>query len=159
MLLSRFLARSSAPVAATGLRCLSGGASAPVLIPSAVSIKRDFREKLAHAKALSLEGGGAKRVETQHKKGKLTARERLLLLLDENSFRELDQLKTHRCDEFGMEKEVYYGDGVITGHGLIHGRKVFVFSQDFTVFGGSLSETHAQKICKVSSGRVQRKGG
>ncbi len=90
-----------------------------------------------------------KRIETQHARGKLTARERIALLLDQDSFREYDMLKTHRCDEFGMQKEQYYGDGVVTGHGLIHGRKVFVFSQDFTVFGGSLSETHAQKICKV----------
>jgi propionyl-CoA carboxylase beta chain len=92
---------------------------------------------------------GAKRIKTQHSKGKLSARERISLLLDEGSFREYDMLKTHRCVEFGMEKETYYGDGVVTGQGLIQGRTVFVFSQDFTVFGGSLSETHAQKICKV----------
>jgi len=94
-------------------------------------------------------GGGQRRIDSQHKKGKLTARERIDVLLDDGSFREYDMLKTHRCDEFGMSDEQYYGDGVITGHGLINNRKVFVFSQDFTVFGGSLSETHAQKICKV----------
>lgn len=117
--------------------------------PTVVAIKTAFRERLEKARASALLGGGEKRIETQHKRGKLTARERISLLLDEGSFREYDMLKTHRCDEFGMEKEQYYGDGVITGHGLINGRKVFVFSQDFTVFGGSLSETHAQKICKV----------
>lgn len=85
----------------------------------------------------------------QHEKGKLTARERIDLLLDEDSFRELDPLKTHRCVDFGMEKDKIYGDGVVTGYGNINGRKAFVFSQDFTVFGGSLSETHAQKICKA----------
>ena len=82
-------------------------------------------------------------------RGKLTARERVSLLVDPGSFHEYDKLKTHRCTDFGIDKETYYGDGVVTGHGLIHGRKVFLFSQDFTVFGGSLSETHAQKICKV----------
>lgn len=117
--------------------------------PTVVSLKNAFRERLADAKAEALLGGGQKRIQAQHKKGKLTARERLDLLLDDGSFREYDMLKTHRCDEFGMENEKYYGDGVVTGHGMIHGRKVFVFSQDFTVFGGSLSETHAQKICKV----------
>ncbi len=90
-----------------------------------------------------------KRIEQQHRRGKLTARERIDLLLDPNTFQEYDMLKTHRCDEFGMQDEVYYGDGVVTGHGDINGRKVFLFSQDYTVFGGSLSETHAEKICKV----------
>lgn len=116
---------------------------------SAETIKNKFKNKLEKAKEESLLGGGLKRIETQHKKGKLTARERIELLLDKDSFREYDQLKTHRCGEFDMNKEVIYGDGVVTGHGLIFGRKVFVFSQDFTVFGGSLSETHAQKICKI----------
>jgi len=117
--------------------------------PSVVSLKTTFRKRLEDARKSALLGGGQKRIDTQHARGKLTARERIALLLDEGSFREYDMLKTHRCDEFGMQKEQYYGDGVVTGHGLIHGRKVFVFSQDFTVFGGSLSETHAQKICKV----------
>jgi propionyl-CoA carboxylase beta chain len=94
-------------------------------------------------------GGGAKRIESQHKKGKLTARERLQLLLDEGSFEEIGMLVTHRSRDFDMDKEVYLGDGVVTGYGTVNGRLVYVFSQDFTVFGGSLSETHAEKICKV----------
>ena len=87
-------------------------------------------------------GGGDKRIEAQHKKGKLTARERLQVLLDEGSFEEIGMLVTHRSRDFGMEKEIYPGDGVVTGYGTINGRLVYVFSQDFTVFGGSLSETH-----------------
>ncbi len=97
----------------------------------------------------ALLGGGKKRIEAQHKKGKLTARERVHFLLDENSFQEIGMLVTHRSAEFGLEKEKYLGDGVVTGYGTINGRLVYVFSQDFTVFGGSLSETHAEKICKV----------
>jgi methylmalonyl-CoA decarboxylase subunit alpha len=94
-------------------------------------------------------GGGAKRIASQHAKGKFTARERIEMLLDEGSFEELDMFVTHRCNNFGLENEKYLGDGVITGHGTIDGRTVFVFAQDFTVFGGSLSETMAIKICKV----------
>lgn len=94
-------------------------------------------------------GGGEKRIESQHKKGKLTARERIQLLLDEGSFEEIGMMVTHRAKDFGMDKELYLGDGVVTGYGTIHGRLVYVFSQDFTVFGGSLSETHAEKICKI----------
>ena len=94
-------------------------------------------------------GGGEKRIEAQHQKGKLTARERIELLLDEGSFEEFDMFVTHRCDNFGIEKTKFLGDGVVTGQGTIDGRVVYVFSQDFTVFGGSLSETFAQKICKV----------
>lgn len=94
-------------------------------------------------------GGGERRIESQHKKGKLTARERIQLLLDEGSFEEIGMFVAHRSRDFGMDKEVYLGDGVVTGYGTIHGRLVYVFSQDFTVFGGSLSETHAEKICKV----------
>jgi len=97
----------------------------------------------------ALKGGGAKRVEAQHKKGKLTARERLTLLLDEGSFQEIGAMVTHRSRDFGMDKEVYLGDGVVTGYGTVNGRLVYVFSQDFTVFGGSLSETHAEKICRI----------
>src|SRR6185503_4489921 len=93
-------------------------------------------------------GGGKARIESQHKKGKLTARERLHFLMDEGSFQEIGMLVAHRSTDFGMEKEKYPGDGVITGYGTINGRLVYVFSQDFTVFGGSLSETHAEKICK-----------
>jgi propionyl-CoA carboxylase beta chain len=97
----------------------------------------------------ALLGGGEKRIAQQHAKGKLTARERVLLLLDEGSFEELGKFVMHRGRDFGLEKEHYLGDGVITGYGTIHGRLVYVFSQDFTVFGGSLSETHAEKIVKV----------
>ncbi len=94
-------------------------------------------------------GGGVKRIEAQHKKGKLTARERVQLLLDEGSFEEIGALVTHRTKDFGMEQQLFYGDGVVTGYGTIAGRLVYVFAQDFTVFGGALSETHAEKICKV----------
>jgi propionyl-CoA carboxylase beta chain len=97
----------------------------------------------------ALLGGGKARIESQHKKGKLTARERLHFLLDEGSFEEIGMLVMHRSTDFGMEKEKYPGDGVVTGYGTINGRLVYVFSQDFTVFGGSLSETHAEKICKI----------
>ncbi len=94
-------------------------------------------------------GGGEKRIESQHKKGKFTARERIDMLLDEGSFEEFDMFVTHRCTNFGMEKTKFLGDGVVTGQGTIDGRLVFVFAQDFTVFGGALSETLAMKICKV----------
>ncbi|MEY3864242.1 MAG: hypothetical protein RL183_1128, partial [Pseudomonadota bacterium] len=94
-------------------------------------------------------GGGQKRINAQHGKGKLTARERIELLLDEGSFEEWDMFVEHRCTDFGMANESVPGDGVVTGYGMINGRLVFVFSQDFTVFGGSLSEAHAEKICKV----------
>lgn len=104
---------------------------------------------LEQKQAEALLGGGQKRIDSQHKKGKLTARERLHFLLDEGSFEEIGMMVTHRSKDFGLEKEQYLGDGVVTGYGTIHGRLVYVFSQDFTVFGGSLSETHAEKICKV----------
>lgn len=94
------------------------------LKPTSVTLKTAFRTRLEEAQDEALLGGGQKRIDAQHKKGKLTARERLELLLDDGSFQEYDKLKTHRCTEFGMEKESYYGDGVVTGHGLIHGRKV-----------------------------------
>jgi propionyl-CoA carboxylase beta chain len=94
-------------------------------------------------------GGGADKIQAQHKKGKLTARERLHFLLDEGSFQEIGALVMHRCRDFGMEDQQFYGDGVVTGFGTVNGRIVYVFAQDFTVFGGSLSETHAEKICKV----------
>lgn len=94
-------------------------------------------------------GGGEKAIEKQHARGKYTARERIDMLLDEGSFEEYDMFKLHRCTNFGMEKKQYLGDGVVTGSGTIDGRLVFVFAQDFTVNGGSLSETMAQKICKI----------
>jgi propionyl-CoA carboxylase beta chain len=109
------------------------------------AIIRELEERRAAARA----GGGARRVETQHAKGKLSARERIELLLDDGSFEEFDMFVEHRCSDFGMEDQRVPGDGVVTGHGTINGRKLFVFSQDFTVFGGSLSEAHAEKICKV----------
>ena len=106
---------------------------------------KELIEKREQAKL----GGGEKRIEAQHNKGKLTARERIEMLLDEGSFEEYDMFVTHRCTDFGLEKTKFYGDGVVTGHGTIDGRIIFVYAQDFTVFGGSLSETYAQKICKV----------
>ncbi|SHE48333.1 Acetyl-CoA carboxylase, carboxyltransferase component [Mariniphaga anaerophila] len=110
---------------------------------------QDKVKKLIELRAEAKLGGGVKRIDSQHAKGKLTARERIELLLDEGSFEEFDMFVTHRCTNFGMEKKKFLGDGVVTGHGTIDGRVVYVFSQDFTVFGGSLSETFAQKICKV----------
>ncbi len=109
-------------------------------------------EKLARLRQLRQEatlGGGERRIDQQHQRGKLTARERLELLLDDDSFSELDALVTHRATDFGLDDEHYLGDGVVTGFGRIDGRSVFVYAQDFTVFGGSLSEAHAEKICKV----------
>ena len=97
----------------------------------------------------AFEGGGTKRIEAQRAKGKKTARERLELLFDPGTFQELDRFVTHGCHDFGMQEQKYYGDGVITGTGLVNGRRVFAFSQDFTVFGGSLSLAHARKICKI----------
>lgn len=113
-----------------------------------MAMKSKF-DLLESRSAEALKGGGAERIEAQHKKGKLTARERIHLLLDEGSFQEIGQLVTHRSVNFGLDKQHFLGDGVITGHGTIDGRTVFVFSQDFTVLGGSLAEAHAGKICKV----------
>jgi propionyl-CoA carboxylase beta chain len=107
-----------------------------------------IRELEAKREAARL-GGGQKRIDTQHGKGKLTARERIDLLLDEESFEEWDMFVEHRCKDFGMGEQTIPGDGVVTGYGTVNGRMVFVFSQDFTVFGGSLSEAHAEKICKI----------
>jgi propionyl-CoA carboxylase beta chain len=105
--------------------------------------------RLATLRQQALEGGGAAGIEKQHAKGKLTARERVELLLDPGSFQELDAFVTHRCSDFGLEAKKILGDGVITGYGTVDGRRVFVFSQDFTVFGGSLSGAYAKKICKI----------
>jgi propionyl-CoA carboxylase beta chain len=109
----------------------------------------DKLARLAELRAEALTGGGERRIAQQHERGKLTARERLELLLDEDSFVELDELVTHRASDFGLDQERYLGDGVVTGYGAVDGRKVFVYAQDFTVFGGSLSEAHAEKIVKV----------
>ena len=110
---------------------------------------RDQLALLEQRRAESEVGGGVVRIEAQHKKGKLSARERIDLLLDEGSFTELDRFVTHRCRDFGLDQQLVYGDGVVTGWGRIDGRLVYVFSQDFTVFGGSLSQAFAEKICKV----------
>ncbi|KAF0130820.1 MAG: pccB [Bacteroidetes bacterium] len=106
-------------------------------------------QELLDKRVEAKKGGGQSRIDAQHAKGKLTARERIELLLDESSFEEFDMFVTHRCTNFGVENQEYLSDGVVTGHGTIDGRVVYVFSQDFTVFGGSLSETYANKICKV----------
>src|SRR5208337_4631315 len=111
-----------------------------------------LEEKIAELKKrdqMAQEGGGAQRRERQHKEGKMSARERVEFLLDEGTFEETDKLVTHRCNNFGMAEQKYYGDGFITGYGRVEGRLVFVFAQDFTVFGGSLSEANAGKIVKI----------
>src|SRR5215475_12462890 len=115
------------------------GTSRPVIHAESI-------EELERRNRLAEEGGGKERRERQHKEGKLSARERIALLLDEGTFEETDKLVTHRCTDFGMEQQKIYGDGFITGYGRIEGRLVFVFAQDFTVFGGSLSEANASKI-------------
>jgi propionyl-CoA carboxylase beta chain len=116
---------------------------------------RHILQELEDRRSEARLGGGAKRVAAQHAKGKLTARERIEVLLDDGSFEEFDMFVAHRCTDFGMEKTHYPGDGVVTGWGTINGRIVYVFSQDFTVFGGSLSETHAEKICKIMDMAIQ----
>jgi propionyl-CoA carboxylase beta chain len=113
------------------------------------------REILDQKRQESLLGGGEERIKSQHAKGKLTARERVHFLLDENSFNEIGAFVMHRSNDFGMQKQKFAGDGVVTGYGTISGRLVYVFSQDFTVFGGSLSETHAEKICKIMDLAIQ----
>jgi acetyl-CoA carboxylase carboxyltransferase component len=114
-----------------------------------VTTRDEQTERLRALREQARQGGGAQRIAQQHEKGKLTARERIELLLDTDSFVEFDAFVTHRSTDFGLDKQRYLGDGVVTGHGRIDGRLVFVFSQDFTVFGGSLSEAHAEKICKA----------
>src|SRR5579859_6531080 len=110
---------------------------------------KDILDTLEERRAGARLGGGKKRIEAQHAKGKLTARERIEILLDEDTFEELDRFVTHRSTDFGLADQKYLGDGVVTGYGRIEGRLAYVFAQDFTVFGGSLSEAHAEKICKV----------
>ncbi|MEM6491468.1 MAG: carboxyl transferase domain-containing protein, partial [Pseudomonadota bacterium] len=110
---------------------------------------RHIIEELERRRDAARAGGGAKRIDAQHAKGKLTARERLELLFDEGSFEEIDMFVEHRCTDFGMAATSTPGDGVVIGSGTVNGRLVFAFSQDFTVFGGSLSEAHAEKICKI----------
>ncbi|CAJ0939834.1 unnamed protein product, partial [Mesorhabditis belari] len=116
---------------------------------SSISHTIRVAEQIETKRAAALLGGGQARIDAQHKRGKLTARERIDLLLDKGTFREYDMFAEHTCTEFGMEKEKYAGDSVVTGRGEISGRTVFVFSQDFTVFGGSLSSVHAKKVCKI----------
>ncbi len=116
---------------------------------------KDILHELQERREAARQGGGAKRVEAQHAKGKLTARERVELLLDEGSFEEFDTFVAHRCTDFGMQQNRPYGDGVVTGWGTVNGRQVYVFSQDFTVLGGSVSATHAAKICKIMDMAVQ----
>jgi propionyl-CoA carboxylase beta chain len=116
---------------------------------------KDILQELERRRDEARLGGGLRRIDAQHKRGKLTARERIELLVDEGSFEEFDMFVAHRSTDFGMQDERPYGDGVVTGWGTINGRMVYVFSQDFTVFGGSLSETHAQKICKIMDMAMQ----
>ncbi|SNT72565.1 acyl-CoA carboxylase subunit beta [Paracoccus seriniphilus] len=116
---------------------------------------KDILQELERRRDEARLGGGQRRIDAQHKRGKLTARERIELLLDEGSFEEFDMFVAHRSTDFGMQEDRPYGDGVVTGWGTINGRMTYVFSQDFTVFGGSLSETHAQKICKVMDMAMQ----
>jgi propionyl-CoA carboxylase beta chain len=127
----------------------SAGKNQKAKIDKKTDKKRTQLDELYELKEKAMLGGGQKRIDAQHKKGKLTARERLELLLDKDSFEETDMLVEHTSSDFGLDKEKYLGDGVVTGSGKIDGRLVFVFSQDFTVFGGSLSGAHAEKICKI----------
>ena len=114
-----------------------------------MSSTEDRLKDLRVRKAQSEAGGGQTRVDAQHKRGKMTARERLEMLLDDGSFQEIDALVEHRCRDFDMDKNVIPGDGVVTGHGTVNGREIFAFAQDFTVYGGSLGEMHGLKICKI----------
>ncbi len=120
----------------------------PAIILPAMNIEEKIAE-LKKRNQLAEEGGGKTRRERQHKEGKMLARERIEFLLDEGTFEETDKLVTHRCSDFGMQEQKPYGDGFVTGYGRIEGRLVYVFAQDFTVFGGSLSETNAGKIVKI----------
>ena len=115
----------------------------------------DRIEELREKRAEALKGGGEERIERQHEKGKMTARERVDYFLDDGTFEEFDQFRTHRTHTFGMEEKQFYGDGVVTGYGEVNGRKVFVFAHDFTVFGGSLGEVFAEKVCKVMDKATQ----
>ncbi len=112
-------------------------------------------DELMHLRSEARKGGGQERVDKQHSLNKMTARERINLLLDHGSFEEFDMFKTHRCHDFGMEKKKYLGDGVVTGYGTVDGRLVYVYAQDFTVLGGSLSETFSEKICKIMDLAIQ----
>src|SRR3974377_1665339 len=119
---------------------------------------KDILDKLEKRREEARLGGGKARIEAQHKRGKLTARERIELLLDRGSFEEFDMFVEHRSNEFGMDKTKIPGDGVVTGWGTVNGRTVFVFAKDFTVFGGALSESHAQKMTKIQDMAVKARG-
>src|ERR1700729_134369 len=119
---------------------------------------KDIRENLEERRASARIGGGQARIEAQHRRGKLTARERLELMMDKGSFEEFDMFVEHRATDFGMDKSKISGDGVVTGWGTVNGRTVFAFAKDFTVFGGSLSETHAQKIIKIQDMAMKARG-
>ena len=110
---------------------------------------KDKLKILEEKKANALLGGGQKRIDAQHAKGKLTARERIYFLMDEGSFQEVGMLVTHRSTNFGLDKQQFLGDGVVTGYGTVDSRLVYVYAQDFTIMGGSLAEAHAEKICKI----------
>jgi propionyl-CoA carboxylase beta chain len=145
-------ARARLAMAARSMSAAAAGtkdASSTATPPTPAEIFNRFQARLTKTRDAALIGGGAERISKQYAKGKLTARDRIALLADPGSFREYDQLVTHRCHDFGMERDHPPGDGVVTGHCLINGRLAFVFSQDFTVEGGSLSESHARKICKI----------
>jgi propionyl-CoA carboxylase beta chain len=118
---------------------------------------KDVLDQLERKRAEARLGGGEKRIAAQHKRGKLTARERLDVLLDEGSFEEFDMFVEHRCTDFGMAEQKIPGDGVVTGWGTVNGRTAYVFAKDFTVFGGSLSEAHARKIIKVQDMALQNR--
>ena len=118
---------------------------------------KEVLEELDKRRDIARIGGGLKRIEAQHARGKLTARERLSILLDEDSFEEFDMFVQHRCVDFGMGETTIPGDGVVTGWGTINGRLVYLFAKDFTVFGGSLSETHAQKMVKIQDMALQNR--
>ena len=118
---------------------------------------QEILEKLDRKRAEARLGGGQRRIDAQHARGRLTAHERIELLLDEGSFEEFDMFVEHRCTDFGMETQKIPGDGVVTGWGTINGRIVYVFAKDFTVFGGSLSEAHARKITKIQDMAIQNR--
>ena len=141
--------QSSSPGCLSALRPRAFSSTSNTQDPS--ELKSKFKERLQEERNKSLLGGGQERIDRLHARGSLTARERLDLLFDDGTFHELDAFKAHRCKEFGMDEESkqFPGDGVVTGHGKVNGRYVYAFSQDFTVFGGSLSETHAEKIVKI----------
>ena len=115
----------------------------------------DKREELRERKATAREGGGEERIERQHEKGKMTARERIDYFLDDGTFQEIDMLREHRSTNFGMSEREFSGDGVVTGYGEVDGRTVFVFAHDFTVLGGSLGEQFAEKVCKVMDRAIE----